>query len=177
MKNLLRKKQEYNYITDCEGSVVKNKTYTINKIYKNLRFKEIKYQKDKSKEIYKMEIRKRYTNNYMLDINLMKKDLYEIRYQIKMNNEIKNRNLSIHYPALTFYGGAIVGFLAGVFSSYNKEAIDFQHVCALYVIVVMIIMAIIVNGCTKRDNKMIQVLEFYETLEQLIMDLLKDYKL
>lgn len=165
MKNLLRKKQEYNYITDCEGSKVKNKAYTINKIYKNLRFKEIKYQKDKSKETYKMEIRKRYTNNYMLDINLMKKDLEEIHSQIKLNTEIKNRNLSIQFPTFTFYSGALLAIIAGMVSaSFNDKSL-FLWECAIYVIALVIVMAIMTHSCTKRDNKMIQVLEFFETLQ------------
>ena len=146
----------------------------INKIYKNLSFQTIRYDVNKEIKEYEKELRNRYTKHHMLDIDLMMNDQQELQRLIMESKEIKDRNLSIHYPTLTFYSGALLGLLAGLITASAKSE-SFVLGFLLYVGALFIVMGIMTYFCVRRENKMLEVIGFYSNLENFIHRQLKNY--
>lgn len=150
------------------------KVKDINKIYKNLSFQTIRYDVNKENKEYEKELRNRYTKDHMLDIKLMINDQQELQMLIRESEEIKNRNLSIYYPTLTFYSGALLGLLAGLITAFAKSE-SFVLGFLLYIVALLILMGIMTYFCVRKENKMLEVIGFYNNLEKFIHNQLKNY--
>lgn len=148
----------------------KKKKYTkIKKIYKNLNFNGIHYSNDKNITDYRIAIRKLYTVNHMLDINKMKEDKEKL--SISTYQELKNTNLSLQYPILIFYTGALLSFLASSLSS-TQEIIFF----IIYISFVVGSIIWVLYECVSRNKMLNRIIKFYEMINKLLDEHLNNYK-
>lgn len=110
----------------------------------------------------------------MLDIKLMINDQQKLQMLIRESEEIKNRNLSIYYPTLTFYSGALLGLLAGLITAFAKSE-SFVLGFLVYIGPLLTLMVIMTYFCVRKENKMLEVIGFYSNLEKFIHKQLKNY--
>lgn len=150
-------------------STEKKKYTKIKKTYKNLNFKGIYYCEDKDITDYRSAIRKLYTVNHMLDINKIKEDKEYV--SVRNYHELKDTNLSIQYPIIIFYVGALLSFLAGSLSA--TQEISFY---IIYVTLVMGSMIWMIYACSSRNKMLYRIIEFYEMINKLLDEHLNRYK-